>query len=98
MLDRLAKCGTQPERKRQSQDLPNLYEFRLEGALDPKWAGWFDGLSMRSENEVTILEGWVPDQSALHGLLAIIRDLGLTLLAVVRIKDPAAGRAGPEVP
>lgn len=69
-----------------SPDRPYFYEFRLEGPLDSKWSDWFDGLSLRVEGGETVLTGWVPDQSALYGLLERIRDLGMPLLSVVRQK------------
>jgi hypothetical protein len=33
----------------------------------------------------TILSGWLPDQTALFGVLARIRDLNLTLVSVKRL-------------
>ena len=63
------------------------YEVRLKGHLDPRWAAWFDGLSLRHESDdTTTLSGPVVDQAALHGLLAKIRDLGLPLISVQRIQ------------
>ncbi len=63
------------------------YEIKVEGQLDSSWAGWFDGMSMRqTENGQTILTGPLPDQAALHGVLARVRDLGLPLIAVNRIE------------
>jgi hypothetical protein len=51
--------------------------------------GWFDGLSLTSdEGGQTTIAGPIADQAALHGLLAKIRDLGLELLEV-RCTDPA---------
>lgn len=41
----------------------------------------------------TILTGPLPDQAALHGLLARIRDFNLTLLSVMQIEsDPHSAR------
>jgi len=59
-------------------------EIRVEGVLDERWSGWFDGLQIASQpsSGVTVIAGQVADQAALHGLLAKIRDLGLPLLSV----------------
>jgi len=59
----------------------------VRGVLDERWSGFFDGLAVTSlEDRETLLSGMMADQAALHGLLAKIRDLGLTLLAVKRIE------------
>ena len=60
-----------------------LYEIRIKGHLDDKWADWFEGLTItRADNGETLLRGTVVDQAALHGVIARIRDLGVPLLAV----------------
>jgi hypothetical protein len=61
------------------------YEIRLKGHLDTRWADWFDGLTLtRSSDGTTAIRGLVVDQSALHGLLQRVRDLGLPLISVTR--------------
>jgi hypothetical protein len=72
-----------------------LYEIRLKGHLDDKWADWFDGLSItRADNGETLLRGPVVDQAALHGVLKQVRDLGLPLLSVIQVKRKQAN--GPD--
>lgn len=66
---------------------PLRYEIRLRGRLDPRWAAWFDGLTLTTPDGTTVLSGPVTDQAALHGLLQKIRDLGLPLLSVTPL-DP----------
>jgi hypothetical protein len=66
---------------------PAWYEIRVAGVLDSRWAAWFDGLQVTGHSEETVISGLLADQSALHGLLAKVRDLGLTLIAVRRL-DP----------
>ena len=65
------------------------YEIRIQGHLDQRWSSWFDGLTVTSEPDdaTTLIAGPIPDQAALHGLLAKVRDLGLPLISVCRI-DP----------
>jgi hypothetical protein len=68
---------------------PGLYEIRIVGHLDTRWADWFEGLSFTHESDgTTILYGPVVDQAALHGLLRRVRDLGLPLVSVTRVKPP----------
>jgi hypothetical protein len=69
---------------------PAWYEIRVAGVLDSRWAAWFDGLQVSGRSEETVISGLLTDQSALHGLLAKVRDLGLTLIAVRRL-DPRSG-------
>jgi hypothetical protein len=60
-----------------------VYEIRLKGHLDRRWAGWFSGLTVTLEEDGdTLLTGPVADQAALHGLLKKVRDLGLPLQSV----------------
>ena len=70
---------------------PADYQIKVKGKLEDHWSGWFMGMSIESEDGVTILTGRQIDQSALHGLLVRIRDLGLPLISVERIKP--VGRA-----
>ncbi len=66
---------------------PGLWEIRIKGHLDSRWAGWFGGLTITlKEDGDTLLTGPVVDQAALHGLLRKVRDLGLPLLSVNRVE------------
>src|SRR3954447_25509642 len=72
-------------------DEPGLYEIRLKGHLDNRWANWFDGLTItREDNGETRLIGPVVDQAALHGLLKKVRDLGLPLVSVIHVEPKQA--------
>jgi len=66
---------------------PIIYQIRIKGHLGRKWTDWFEGLTISLEdNGDTLLTGPVVDQAALHGLLKKVRDLGMTLVSVVRVK------------
>ena len=70
---------------------PGLYEIRIKGHLDDRWADWFGGLTITlEENGDTLLTGPVVDQAALYGLLRKVRDLGMPLLSVIRVKPGQA--------
>jgi hypothetical protein len=78
---------------------PGRYEIRLKGHLEARWAAWFDGLSLTNENDgTTTICGPVADQSALHGLLQKVRDLGLPLVSVTQLEPgpPDAPANGPQ--
>ena len=63
------------------------YDIKVKGVLDDRWRNWFEGVTTKSSNGFTIISGEVADQSALHGLLDKIRDLGLVLISVNRIES-----------
>jgi hypothetical protein len=69
-----------------SFDRAPRYEIRVEGTLDCCWEAWFDGLQVTHERGETVLSGRLVDQSALHGVLAKIRDIGLCLISVQRLE------------
>jgi hypothetical protein len=66
-------------------DQPTAYQIRLKGSLDSSWSDWFDGFTISVQGDETLLAGVVPDQSALHGILAKINDLGLSIVSVTKL-------------
>ena len=55
-------------------------EIRVKGHIDTRWSEWLDGLMIKhAEQDETVLVGAVVDQAALYGLIAKLRDLGLSL-------------------
>lgn len=76
---------------------PTHYQILLEGCLDNRWADWFDGLTLTTEQQngdLTILSGPIADQAALRGLLNQLWDFNLTLVGVIRLDptlEPLAG-------
>jgi len=58
-------------------------EIKIKGQIDEHWSDWFESLTITHTTQgETILSGQVVDQAALHGLLAKLRDLGLSILSV----------------
>jgi hypothetical protein len=69
--------------KTDKRDGAPFYEIRVQGMLDESWSEWLGGLEVRPlASGETMLVGHIRDQSALHGLLNKIRDLGLPLLGL----------------
>ena len=67
------------------------YEIRVEGRLEADRAAWFENMTLSVETPeggppTTVMCGRLTDRAALHGVLSRIRDLGLHLLLVRRVK------------
>jgi hypothetical protein len=58
-------------------------EIRVKGRIDKHWSSWFENLTVtHTDEDETVLTGTVVDESALYGLIAKLRDLGLPLVSV----------------
>jgi hypothetical protein len=64
------------------------YEIRVRGRVSPAMLARFEGMRSQVEPVETVLHGPLKDQSALHGMIALIRSLGLELVEVR--KSPGA--------
>ncbi len=61
----------------------SVFRIRLRGELGPEWSAWFVRAEVENLGDGTsALTAQLPDQAALHGLLARVRDLGLEIVAV----------------
>jgi hypothetical protein len=65
------------------------YEIRVAGHLDETTRTLFAGMEVRYCDDATLIIGQL-DQAALHGVLEMIRSLGLDLLAARRIRGPSS--------
>jgi len=66
---------------------PQVYAIRVQGHLGQEWTDWFEGLAITLEdNGDALLTGPVVDQAALHGVLKKVRDLGMPLVSVKRVR------------
>ena len=63
---------------------PTQYVIRVRGVLGDRILTAFPGLRSRTDRGDTVLAGALPDQAALHGVIAQIEALGLELLEVRR--------------
>jgi len=58
------------------------YEIRIRGRVSPAVLARFEGMRSEIEPVETVLHGPVTDQAALHGMIALIRSLGLELVEI----------------
>lgn len=67
-----------------------IYQIKIESHVNLDWSAFFEEVTVQhTEDGRTILTGALPDQTALHGVLMRIRDLGLSLEEVKRIENPS---------
>jgi hypothetical protein len=69
------------------------YEIRIGGRLDETTRAAFAGLEVTYRDEETLITGQF-DQAALHGMLEMIRSLGLDLLEARRVPVSPPRRPG----
>jgi hypothetical protein len=68
---------------------------RVQGVLAPAWSTALADLAIDAEPDgTTLASGELPDQAALHGLLAAIRDLGLSIVSVETFAVPSPSASG----
>jgi hypothetical protein len=72
------------QRRRVPVNARSTYEIRIAGRLDEAAAESFEGLDVAFHAGVTVVTGQF-DQAALHGMLEMIRSLGLDLLEARRV-------------
>ena len=69
-----------------------VYEFCVEGQIELAWSDWLEAIELAYvEPDRTVLRTQVVDQAALHGLIARIRDMNLTLVYVQRSEVSGKG-------
>jgi hypothetical protein len=89
---------TNEQRSKPAVDQSMVYQIRIKGHLGQQWMSWFEGLTVTLEEDGnTLLRGPVVDQSALHGILKKIRDLGTPLLSVNPVDPNQAAMANTDL-
>lgn len=79
------------------QDQPVVYQVRLKGHLDNRWADECEGLTVTlEETGNTILTVPVVDQAALYGMLRKLRDLGAPLISINPAGSAEPGKTSKE--
>lgn len=74
--------------KRYDADTPSRYIITVRGRVGQEWSVWFGDMTITTEIRDGVphstFGGVLADQSALHGVLARIRDMNLVLETVIR--------------
>jgi hypothetical protein len=82
---------------RMVEGMAAYYEIRIKGRMGESLLVAFEGMTVTTEPVETILHGPIPDQEALHELLAKIQSLGLEVVEFRRL--PTVDRhSGPYPP
>lgn len=73
-------------------ETPSTYRIRVQGRVDNRWANRLGGMTVTAEASddqaaVTILEGHLPDQAALSGVLNTLYEMHLPLLSVDNLDE-----------
>ncbi|MBW2429187.1 MAG: hypothetical protein JRF56_09530 [Deltaproteobacteria bacterium] len=73
-------------------ETPSSYRIRVQGILDRSWADRLGGMTVAEDSSddqaaVTILEGHLPDQAALSGILNTLYEMHLPLLSVENLDE-----------
>ena len=66
-----------------------VYRLVVRGELDDRFAFFFNGLQMERDAGTTVLTGAVVDQAQLHGFIERVEELGLELVSVMQVSQPA---------
>jgi hypothetical protein len=64
---------------------PRRYEFRVAGLVSERTRDAFPDMTVVDAPAETIIVGEVLDESHLHGVLALIQDLGLQVVRVNQV-------------
>ena len=83
MRESFPPCAPEPLRRR--------CEIRVPGPIGPTILQAFPALTAHRDGADTLLDGWLPDQAAVWGVLHQLESLGLELLEV-RSSPPARVR------
>ncbi len=64
------------------------YHIVVQGKIPAYREQWFEGMHIQYDDDGnSLLSGEWMDQAALHGVLEKIRDLGVTLISVIRMNS-----------
>ena len=69
-------------------DKPAFYRISIKGMLPDSWIDRLGGLQIvATTSKGVTLEGWLPDQAALNGVLETLYTLLLPIVEVTRLQE-----------
>ena len=74
-----------------TMDQPGIYRIKIQGRLSRRLQDRFDEMAVSVDGPITTFTGKIADQSALYGLVARVRDLGLPLILVELVRPVDQG-------
>ena len=71
-----------------NQNVP-VYQITIHGNLDSKWSGWFNGMTISTDDDslFSTLSGPISDQAKLRGILNKLWDLNMIIISVHQLQD-----------
>lgn len=88
--------------KQYAYTAPGCYRIEVQGALRTGWSGRFGAMQVlpvsdKHENNISVLEGCVSDQSELSGILNTLYELHMSLISVKYLgNDPPESEVADE--
>ena len=71
-------------------DKPGIYRIKFQGVLPESWFDRLGGMQITAKTlEEVTLEGRLPDQAALAGVLDVLYTLHLPIVEVIRLPEQA---------
>ena len=71
---------------------PSIYSIKVQGELGDEWSGRLAGMQITVERKkedkpISIITGWLSDQSALAGVMNTLYELHLPVISVNVLDD-----------
>lgn len=67
--------------------MTGLTEIVVKGQIDKNWFDNYSCTRVEHVNNTTIVNAFIPDESSLHGMLYLFRDLNITLISINPINN-----------
>ena len=62
-------------------------EIKIKERLDNNWQEYFGSMGVEFDGNMTTITIHLKDESHMHGILSLIRDLNLQLISINKLKE-----------